>query len=198
MVLMAVVGELGSGKTLGLTRLAWINHFQKKRRIYSNYKLYGIPYTYVNSLKDLEMMENGTFVGDELWVWMEARSSQSQINKVTSDILLKSRKRGLTYIFSAQSLSQIDVRVRNVIDFTVYPVLNPKENLGKLLIFNGNRPDEHNLMRILRFRPPKVFKQYNTREEITGLKQKSDKPFVETWNNERDLEEEPNDDFDII
>lgn len=188
-----------SGKTLSLTRLAWINHFKKGRRIYSNYRLYGIPYTHIDSLRDLELMENGAFIGDELWIWMEARSSQSQINKVTSDILLKSRKRGLTYIFSAQSLSQIDVRVRNVIDFTVLPILNPRERIAKLLIFNGNSPDEHNLMKVLRFRPPVVYKQYDTREEIRGLKQKSDKPFVETWNNERDLEEEEEeDDFDII
>lgn len=98
----------------------------KGRDIFSNYNLYGIPFTKVKSLEDLENMRDGFFAADELWLWLDARTSTKQINKVTSDILLKSRKRGLTYCFTSQNMKQLDTRVRNVLDFTVYPVNNSR------------------------------------------------------------------------
>jgi hypothetical protein len=61
---MAICGELGSGKTLALTFLAWHNWFKKKRIIYANYKLYGIPFYYINSIPDLDKMKEGFFAGE--------------------------------------------------------------------------------------------------------------------------------------
>jgi hypothetical protein len=63
MVLFAIVGELGAGKTLALTYLAWTNWYKKGRKIYSNYNLYGIPFTKVKSMPDLENMQKGFFAG---------------------------------------------------------------------------------------------------------------------------------------
>lgn len=132
MVLMSVVGELGSqpsygmltesGKTLTLTynqednlldgKLAWKNYMKKNRRVFSNYELFGIPHTRIKSLGDLENMRDGFVAADELWLWLDARTSSKQMNKVSSDLLLKSRKRGLTLAFTAQHQSQIDARIR--------------------------------------------------------------------------------------
>lgn len=56
MVLMAIVGSLGGFKTCSLTYLVWNNWYYKDREIYSNYNLYGIPYTPVKSLEDIEAM----------------------------------------------------------------------------------------------------------------------------------------------
>lgn len=64
MVLFAIVGELGAGKTLALSYLAWNNWFKKGRRIFSNYDFYGFPYTKVDSIPDLEKMQSGFFAGD--------------------------------------------------------------------------------------------------------------------------------------
>jgi len=165
MVLMAIVGELGSGKTLALTYLMWKNHFKKGRRIFSNYNLYGIPHTKITSLEDLENAKNG-FIGlDEAWVWLDARTSNQQMNQVTSSILLESRKKGLTFCYTAQHITQIDARIRNVTDFTVYPIMKANEKLVQALVFNGSKPREENLMRTLRFHPKPVYKFYDS---ITG------------------------------
>jgi len=107
---MNIVGELGSRSSLvdgdrkwedahadlhpssyGLVgeKLAWKNHIQKGRRIFSNYQLYGFPHTRVTDLSGFESMRNGFFAGDELWLWLDARTSSKQMNKVSSDILLK-------------------------------------------------------------------------------------------------------------
>jgi len=332
---MCIVGELGAGKTLTLSYLAWKNHFIKGRDIFSNYSLYGMPHTRIRSLADLEKMRDGFFAGDELWLWLDSRTSSKQMNKVTSDILLKSRKRGLTYClppdeevltengykaietieigdkvlthkgrykrvtnkferidyqtirfvpseekfsefrvtpehpirvfnlngyewkpanevdmydmlvrpknkeinllssiqqkvteqyrgkvynleveednsyvttgsavhncFTAQNMKQVDTRVRKVIDFTVYPVMTANERMVKALVFHGSSPDSGNFMRALRFKPKPVYKFYNSREEVKPLKQKNDIPFIEGWNDERDLQKiQEEDEYDII
>lgn len=109
----------------------------------------------------------------------------------------KSRKRGLTLAFTAQHQSQIDARVRNVVDFTVYPVIKSNERLCQALVFSGNKPREENLIKTLRFRPRPTYRLYDSREEVPPLKQVSDTPFVEVFNEERDLEEEE-DEYDVI
>jgi len=63
MVLMAVIGSLGAGKTLALTYLAWRN-YRKGLKVYSNYDL-KIPYVPVKSTKDVLKMKEGFFAGDE-------------------------------------------------------------------------------------------------------------------------------------
>jgi len=66
MVLMAITGNLGSGKTLSLTYLAYRN-LLKGMKIYSNYHL-KMPYTHVGTVKQLDRMTQGFFAGDESWL----------------------------------------------------------------------------------------------------------------------------------
>jgi hypothetical protein len=48
--------NFGIGKTLALTYLAWNNYYYKKRKVCSNYNLFGIPFTPVHTLEDLKKM----------------------------------------------------------------------------------------------------------------------------------------------
>jgi len=52
MVLIAITGELGVGKTLTLAFLCWNNWYYKKREIYTNFTLYGIPHIKITRLHD--------------------------------------------------------------------------------------------------------------------------------------------------
>jgi len=161
---MAVVGELGAGKTLSLTYLAYRN-FMKGRKIYSNYKL-SFPYTKVTSIEQLEDMKSGFFAGDELWLWIDARASTSKKNKVVSSILLKSRKRDIHFSYTTQSFSQVDKRVRNITDFIAVPMLSPRENWCRLLIMTN---PSHSIVKTIKFRTENVFKMYDTTEEIEPI-----------------------------
>lgn len=147
-------------------------------------------------LIEFEVLPNRNYLAEGIYVH-NSRTSGKQMNKVTSDILLKSRKRGLTYCFSAQNLKQVDSRVRKVIDFTVYPVMKANEQIVQALVFQGSNPNEGNYMRTLRFRPRPVYKLYDSREEVSPLKQKSKKPFVEVFNSPRDLEND-SEDYEVI
>ena len=79
-VLVSITGELGVGKTLTLAYLAWNNYYYKKREIFTNFTLYGIPHIKIQRLSDffklipVEVTEEEilggkekAFLGDELW-----------------------------------------------------------------------------------------------------------------------------------
>ncbi len=179
MVLFAIVGELGAGKTLTLTYLAYINHL-KGRKIFANYRLYGIPFVPVKSLEELDAIRKGFCAFDELWIWLDARASGTKKNRIVSNILARSRKRGLTIAFTTQTLRQVDRRIREVIDFVAYPILNRNNTICTVLVFMGQK------MKILqhkfRFLTAPIFRMYDTEEEVGDLEEfrtEEEKPKVE-------------------
>jgi len=192
MVLFAIVGELGAGKTLALSYLAWSNWYKKKRKIFSNYNFYGFPYTHVDTIPSLDKMKEGFFAGDELWLWLDSRSSKSEKQKIIASILLKSRKRGITIAYTTQSFHQVEKRIRDITDFIAYPMMNLDNTWCRLEIFRGSKPTM-----ATRIKPPiyfycePIYAIYNTYEEIseitTDQEEKKD-TFVEKY---QDLNENP-------
>jgi hypothetical protein len=121
-------------------------------KIFSNYKLYKIPYYYIKSVRQLDFMHEGVALLDEkldyfcnlirqMWRIVDSRMSRKASNKFVSDIknlskLARSRKRRLVYIFTAQVIDSIDKRIRKVMDFSCLPVIMGRyESECKCLIF---------------------------------------------------------------
>jgi len=167
MAIMAIIGELGSGKTLSLTYLAWRNWYYKRKKIYANYTLYGIPYVRIKKVSDLEKIRDGFLAYDEMFVDLEATASRSLKNRIIFNILRKSRKRNYSLVFTAQVLNTVDSRIRKILDFVAYPILNPRKTVCKLLIFNGPKPTI--LLRTIYFRTAPIFRMYKTEEEVSEL-----------------------------
>lgn len=168
-VLFAIVGELGSGKTLTLTYLAWHNWLHRGRRIYSNLTLYGFPFTKVTSVDDLDRMREGFGAFDELWLSISSWSRSKKIEFITS-ILLKSRKRGLTICFTTQSISQINKRIREVTDFLAYALMSVDNSYCRVEIFRGPKPSIGTRMKPpIYFNVEPVIAMYNTYEEVKPL-----------------------------
>jgi hypothetical protein len=176
MVLFGIVGELGSGKSLALTYLGWRKWYYEGMKIYSNYRLYGIPYVPIKSVAQLDAIREGYCLFDELWTWLDSRASRSQRNRIVANILAKSRKRKLTIAFTTQSIDQVDVRIRNVLDFMAYPMMNANNTMCRIAIFMGSKGKK--FLKKLAFRTAPVFRMYDTEEEIDQLKefQSRDKP----------------------
>jgi hypothetical protein len=105
---------MGAGKTLTVTHLVWKNWFTRRMKIYSNYPLYKLPYYYLETIRQLDFMHDGVAALDELWRIVDSRMSRKSSNKLVADILARSRKRHLVYIFSAQVIDSIDKRIRKV------------------------------------------------------------------------------------
>lgn len=137
-MLIGIAGDLGSGKTLTLTLLA-LKSYLDGETIYSNYKLYGIPYVPITDIEQIEEMQSGFFAADELWLWCDSRVSTSNKNKMISRILIQSRKKGLTIGYTAQGLHQIDKRVRLITDINLFPQILDS-NLLKVRLFKGIAP----------------------------------------------------------
>jgi hypothetical protein len=165
-----VTGELGSGKSLALTYLAWSNYMKKRKNLFANYALFGMRYQEVKCIEQLNSMKEGFFAGDELWLWLDSRCSRSQKNKAVADILLKSRKRDLTIAYTSQNVHQMDRRIRDVTDFVAYPMMSPDNSFCRLEIFRGCRPSFSN-----RVKPPlyflceRVYPLYSTYEEVQPI-----------------------------
>lgn len=164
MVLMAICGELGAGKTLSLTYLAFRNYC-KGRKIFSNYTL-AFEHERIEKIEDIENIRNGFFAGDELWLWLDARSSLKEKNRVISSILLKSRKRDVHIAYTTQSFKQIDKRIRNITDFIAIPMLSPDEKWCKLIVMTN---PNMSLVKMYKFRTEPYFSLYDTTEEIKAL-----------------------------
>jgi hypothetical protein len=175
MVLFAIVGELGSGKTLALSYLAWNNWYKKGKKVFANYNFYGFPFTPVRTLPDLDKMKEGFFAGDELWLWLDSRATKNQKSLMVSSILLKSRKRGITIAYTTQSIHQVEKRIRDVTDFIAYPLMSVDNSWCRLEIFRGPKPSIST-----RINPPiyflcePIFAIYNTYEEVHAISENND------------------------
>lgn len=121
LLLTAIIGEMGKGKTACMTFLA--KHFSKMGyNIFANYNLKDINFTHVMSTADIDNVKFGKAFYDEFWLWLDSRCSTfDEANKQISDILLKSRKRGYDITYTLQGFYQIDKRIRNVTDYILVP-----------------------------------------------------------------------------
>lgn len=165
MVIVYVVGKLGSGKTLTQTYIAVCEWLTKRRKVYSNYHL-KIPYYPVTSHKQVEEMRDGVFVADELWLWMDSREHGRSKNKVLNSILIKSRKRDIDIYYSAQDYMQTDARLRRVTNEVWFPKLHKNNTICRVKRF------DHPSMIYLdafNFKTKKLFNVYDTREEIEDI-----------------------------
>jgi hypothetical protein len=158
---------MGAGKTLTQTQLAWKNWFTRRMKLYSNYHLYKVPYYFLETIRQLDYCHDGAVVLDEIWRILDSRLSRKASNKVVSDVLARSRKRKLIYIFTAQVIDTIDKRVRKVTDFTAYPMLMGKsETTVKSLVFRTAYPRNQNFMKTFYFDTWLPMSVYNSYEEV--------------------------------
>lgn len=121
-VLMGVGGDLGAGKTLTMTRMLFLGWLAGSR-IYTNKVLYGIPFIPLVSSDGIEHMNAGIFGADELWSYIDSREWMKNKNKATTTVLLKSRHHGITIIYTAQRLGQVEKRIRDITNISSFPEL---------------------------------------------------------------------------
>jgi len=114
-MLIVILGNYGSGKTLLLTYLAT----KTKRNIFSNFGLKIKNYNSLDVLDLLNLPNNIDVFLDEAYTWLESRLSGKAINRYLSYILLQSRKRTLDIYCTAQLFSTIDIRFRHKSDIII-------------------------------------------------------------------------------
>lgn len=117
MVLIIVLGDYGSGKSLWAT--SYIARYIHDRPIYANWKL-NLPDAHALTPDGLMEINHKAFVAiDEIYNWIDSRRSGADQNIFLSRILFQSRKRGIDIMIIAQLVSTIDVRFREMWDYCV-------------------------------------------------------------------------------
>lgn len=177
-MLISIVGEMGSGKTLALTYLAY-RKYLKGMRVYANYHITFPKFPnfkepdvrFVNKLEDVLAMRDGFFAGDELWLNCDSRMSATKKNKFTTNILAKSRKRDIHIGYTTQNFHQIDKRIRDVTDFIAFPQLNKDETICRLEVMTLPQMTP---MKTYKFRTAELFKMFDTREEVEPFQTEED------------------------
>jgi len=179
-----------SSHTLTAVYLAARNYL-KGRTIFSNITLYGIPFYRVDSVEDIMRIKDGFFLADELFYWLDSRmigEGARKRNKIVADILARSRKRRIIMCYTAQVLSSVDKRVRQVTDFVMIPQLNRNASICNLLIFKGYKPIPATFYKVIRFKTAPIFKLYNSNEEVPELKIEDPEPMKLEFH---DIDENP-------
>ncbi len=165
-----------SGKTLTAVSLCYKNWYVRKRKVFSNIHLYRIPYYHIKGINQINQCKDGFILADELWSICDARSSITKKNKIVSDILLRSRKRELIYAITTQDPSQLDKRIRRILDFTSYGLLSRNESVLKLNIFRTGYPKPGTFMSTMYFYTKEIFDMYDTNEEM-DMEEEVDEPM---------------------
>lgn len=183
-MIAGIVGKLGRGKTLLLTALAYVTHeagsiytkhlifdkifnYSNCKTIYSNYKL-NFDFKPVTNAEALDNMTDGSAFFDEFWLWCDSRMSMSQKNKSISGIALKSRKRNMDIYYTAQNLSRIEKRIRNITDVILIPEINEKTGIMTVEVCEPNEKFKLVLRKFKIYILP-FLKMYDTKEEIQEL-----------------------------
>lgn len=163
-------------------------------RIHANFWIEGINnFHYVTCLDDINKIYEGYAFFDEMWSWIDSRGSGfSDLNKMVTDILLNSRKRGYHIIFESKLIHMTDRRIRELTDYVLEPqiginlngeftiimqdMLHPfdtKPYLHDMWVFVGKYEIwGENLREVeggFQYKLDSVTDYYNTREEIKGL-----------------------------
>jgi len=169
--IIAFVGQLGTGKTLGMTNMVSYNYAVLGKTIYSNYHLKRIPYVPVTSLDQINEMRDGVFAADELWSWVDSRTTKTKRNQMIAKIALVARKRGVDIFYTTQNFHQIEKRIRDITNIVIKPMLNGNKTICTMLWYDRMEIDDKRPkpFYISKFYAPAVFNLYDTREEIGDL-----------------------------
>lgn len=176
MVLGLIVGDVGSGKTVMLTKIAE-TYSRHGFPVYANYgiKLPNYHRLEPEKLLSIENRNGRIFIGlDEGWSELESRTSGKASNRYYSYILNQSRKRGFDFYVTTQDESEIDKRFKYLAN---YRILCEKYEDRECFVYwiekrsiKGNRIKKF----ILPFREAeKIYPLYDTLEIINSNNMKN-------------------------
>lgn len=171
-MLTGIFGALGSGKTLLLVFLAYIQKYTHKKIIISNFKLSFADITESAEEMILKMDDYGKkykqkicYVIDELGGILKATDFMQSENEIMTDIALKSRKKKVDIIYTAQHHMMVDRMIRRISDVCYYPNFNLYKQTIKISPreFNGEywlKGEDFS------FDPKEYYQYYDTDEVI--------------------------------
>jgi len=176
----AIVGGLGSGKTLLMIFLLYLEKRSGKLVMtnMSSVSYQDKPLHFEELLQDVQdnhALNNIALGLDEVHIFLDSRSAMSKSSKVASYFILQTRKRNVNLYFTSQHIGQVDIRLRNMID-RLYICENVKDEDGEksdlfryqVIDYSETRPRQYEFMLDGR----KIYDLYDTAEIIDMFEQR--------------------------
>ena len=162
-MLIIILGNLGSGKTLIMTILSLFGY----KQIWSNYKINSKKHHYLDIPDLFDLPDNINLLIDEAYAWLESRVSSSTLNEYLSSILYHSRKALTDIYLTTPELSTIDKRFRKLADFFIF--CEHRSNLDTddfHFLFYDKNNNSYGSITLLYSEAKEYFKLYNTFEKV--------------------------------
>jgi len=169
--IIGVFSPLREGKTLFMVWVATL--VADKRPIYANFHL-KLPFTLIESIDDFEVIpKRACVLLDELYNWLDSRTSSSAVNRFLSSLLLRAGKREWILCYEAKYPHMVDRRLRINTDIFVF-AKQVEPNIFRYNIYDiTGFTDEFYLD------ASKLFDLYDTEEEIEPTVQRNYEKLVE-------------------
>lgn len=167
-MLIGIVGDLGAGKTLTMTKLLREDFVKKQCDIYANYHLEfkhkKLDSAFMKNFKTLNL-HNCSIGIDEIHIFIDSRSSMKASSKIISYFLLQTRKRNVDLYYTTQFLNQVDKRLRNISDIIIQ-CNRLKRRMSKdfMIVNTFNLRNGRKIRKV--FDPEQYYSMYNTNEII--------------------------------
>lgn len=117
-----IFGDIGTGKTL----LAAIMAIHDTRKVLANFEIKIDRWSMLEPQMLNDIHEPTLVIIDEAYSWLESRMSGNSINRYLSYCLFQSRKRQVDFVLTAQLLSTLDLRFKNMADVYIVAERNRK------------------------------------------------------------------------
>lgn len=144
-MIIGIIGKRGSGKTLTMAKeIAEL--VRKGRTVYTNFHISKEPFTkkqqeriklvsddFFKNYKDMKLYNCGVFL-DEIYVYIDSRTSMSKRNKIMSYFFNQTRKRDVDLYYTTQFLHQVDRRLRSNTEMFIFPKLFKKKGSNDVWI----------------------------------------------------------------
>ena len=184
---IAVVGRRGSGKTLFMTSYAVDAYFESLERvkayqrgeyklkrgesaptplkIFSNYPLYKIPYTYITYAEVQELPDylmDGLVLFDEILIGADAYKPFSKSNESIYLFVSQMRKRRCTLLYTAQMFTQAAKRLRLQTNYIYQITKFGVRGHINLQVYNWGDDQPMNMIKDIDLNLRAYFKYYDT------------------------------------
>ncbi len=119
MSICTLEGVMGSGKTFSAVTFAYLE-FLRGREVICNLDV-TFPHTKLNTeffLANMEthVMHDCVLILDEAYIYLDARSSSTKLNKLFTYFIGQTRKRGVDMFICIHHIDTVDKRLRRAID----------------------------------------------------------------------------------
>ncbi len=177
-MIVGIIGKRGCGKTITMAKTV-VDMLKKGKTIYTNFNINkkAIDKKYHNKInlldakffknyKDFKLYNCALFL-DEIYVYIDARSSMSKRNRLWSYFINQTRKRDVDLYFTTQFFRQVELRLRENTEYFIFPQVIKQHNA---IIINNKIYSYENTLKLIgveRFVGNDYFNVYDTDEIIS-------------------------------